>query len=380
MLSAILMISSTVICALAAETEQIGDFVYEKGTNIIINYLGDPENCTIPEGAKVKGLSKNITKVTLNNNSDWEVVAGIKGLKEVVFTDNVTEICKPNEYSTTLKKVTLSSSIEKIADSAFNSCPIEEINFKDAVSLEYIGQAAFFGTNIEGDLEFADGLKYIGKNAFRHSSKADYTLKNEYPNIILPDSVEYVDRSAFGGYSETINYPKALMDNPPEYFPNAKNITFPVSVDDLSADVLLSLRETYWYKDTYLKEKTEASNGGNSDFIISGTVLSKYVGNDENIVIPEGVTRIARFAFKQMPVKYVTLPESLREIDKSAFWGCGLEEITIPKNVETIGEGAFYECYAIKKIVFEGTPQVDILAFGNNFTLANTDIVFKDDL
>lgn len=37
---------------------------------------------------------------------------------------------------------------------------------------------------------------------------------------------------------------------------------------------------------------------GEEDFILSGTTLTSYTGTDEEVIVPEGVTRIGRDAFK----------------------------------------------------------------------------------
>lgn len=48
-----------------------------------------------------------------------------------------------------------------------------------------------------------------------------------------------------------------------------------------------------------------------SDFVLSGTTLTSYTGTDEEVVIPEGVTRINRDAFKgNTTMKRVILPTS----------------------------------------------------------------------
>lgn len=56
------------------------------------------------------------------------------------------------------------------------------------------------------------------------------------------------------------------------------------------------------------------------DFQIDSTVMVRYLGNDSRVIIPEGVTRIANYAFKGYEgiVKEVVLPSTLREVEK--YW------------------------------------------------------------
>lgn len=64
----------------------------------------------------------------------------------------------------------------------------------------------------------------------------------------------------------------------------------------------------------------------------------------ENLVIPEGVTTIAKDAFEnKTKIKSVSFPKSLISIGSSAFRGCtGITQITLNDNLEKIGFDAFY--------------------------------------
>lgn len=64
----------------------------------------------------------------------------------------------------------------------------------------------------------------------------------------------------------------------------------------------------------------------------------------EKVVIPEGVTEIGKYAFKDCSsLKEVQLPESLTVIGEDAFSGCEkLQQITIGENVKRIGTCAFF--------------------------------------
>nr|WP_297884216.1 leucine-rich repeat domain-containing protein [uncultured Blautia sp.] len=64
-----------------------------------------------------------------------------------------------------------------------------------------------------------------------------------------------------------------------------------------------------------------------SDFIIENGILTGYTGTEKNIVIPDGVIKIAGSAFENNTViSSVIFPEGLTEIGSYAFMGCsGLE-------------------------------------------------------
>lgn len=92
------------------------------------------------------------------------------------------------------------------------------------------------------------------------------------------------------------------------------------------------------------------------NFIIENGCLMKYNGNASKVMIPEGVTTIKTFAFRQdvrcpSKTKVIIFPDSLESIEKCAvsrYWN--LESVNIPKSVRMIAEGAFTECSTIKEI------------------------------
>lgn len=71
-----------------------------------------------------------------------------------------------------------------------------------------------------------------------------------------------------------------------------------------------------------------------------------------NLIIPDGVTSIGRFAFAGCTsLTSATMPNSVTSIAESAFDGCvSLKDIIIPNSVTSIGERAFRNCKAIKTL------------------------------
>lgn len=96
------------------------------------------------------------------------------------------------------------------------------------------------------------------------------------------------------------------------------------------------------------------------DFVIEDGALKDYIGKDETVVIPDGVTIIKNFAFyKNTIVTRVTIPDSVIRICPQAFDGCTrLREIRIPKSVEAIYWDSFRLCPVVESIhVEEGNPR-----------------------
>ena len=99
-------------------------------------------------------------------------------------------------------------------------------------------------------------------------------------------------------------------------------------------------------------------------FVISGGILKKYIEEvkieriktsngfgtikimEEEIVVPDGITEIARGAFSDCSaVKKIIIPEVVIKIANRAFSeNKVVEEVVLPDSIREIGEGAFDGC------------------------------------
>ena len=135
-----------------------------------------------------------------------------------------------------------------------------------------------------------------------------------------------------------------------------------------------------------VEEPSDATVAPESDFEYEenadgGITITKYKGNDENVVVPETlgglpVTEIGQEAFgvKSTITKIViskgvktigprafhhshklvsvVLPEGLEKIGHAAFWNCPLlSDISLPSSLKTLEDLAFESCDSLKKIV-----------------------------
>ena len=89
------------------------------------------------------------------------------------------------------------------------------------------------------------------------------------------------------------------------------------------------------------------------DFVIINDKLMGYKGNEEHVVVPDGVTIITEDAFYDCKsIKSITLPESVTTIKTLAFCNCvNLNAIKIPSKVTTINYGTFSGCFSLEKVV-----------------------------
>ncbi|WP_031550555.1 leucine-rich repeat domain-containing protein [Oribacterium sp. FC2011] len=90
---------------------------------------------------------------------------------------------------------------------------------------------------------------------------------------------------------------------------------------------------------------------------LGGYCISKYIGFDENIIIPayfdgEPIISIGHNAFyKLKTAKKVIIGNDIIAIDDSAFQGCSsLKNIILPNSLIFIGNSSFYGCSSLERI------------------------------
>lgn len=94
-----------------------------------------------------------------------------------------------------------------------------------------------------------------------------------------------------------------------------------------------------------------------NDFIFENGVLTKYVGTEKEVVIPEGTLSIGAYAFcENGKLTKVWIPDSVTVIGNNAFEKCKkLEDITLPARLTEIGDQAFRLCKKLKRVEIPGT-------------------------
>ncbi len=85
---------------------------------------------------------------------------------------------------------------------------------------------------------------------------------------------------------------------------------------------------------------------------VFGNILVSGAGCEGELVVPEGITGIAPFAFSENnSITGIVLPRSLTWIGEGAFWACrGLREISFPENLCEVGARAFEKCSSLPEI------------------------------
>ncbi len=136
-------------------------------------------------------------------------------------------------------------------------------------------------------------------------------------------------------------------------------------------------------EDAYYEEESlmAAVQSGDFEYTLSNdeATISKYIGTDEDVVIPDEidgytVVAIGRQAFyNQTSIKSVTMPDTVTSIGNQAFYYCSaMETIKFSSGLQKIGDYAFQTCNSLKSLTFsEGLTEIGYNAFYNCIALTS---------
>lgn len=97
------------------------------------------------------------------------------------------------------------------------------------------------------------------------------------------------------------------------------------------------------------------------DFVIENGVLTKYVGDGGDVLIPIGVTELGFGAFMNCSnVISVFIPETVAKISDAAFANCiRLSTVKMPPSTKAIGSGAFRNCVSLTNLMIPSETLVE---------------------
>ena len=147
---------------------------------------------------------------------------------------------------------------------------------------------------------------------------------------------------------------------------NLEKIVFPSTLHGVPYG---SLEDTKWYK---------AQPKGQ---IRCGRSLYKYTGEEEEVIIEDGVESIENKAFMDnKKIRKVTIPESVKVISPDTFKNCtNLSEVILPKNLDFISSYAFQNCVSLEKIALpDGMTKIANDVFSGCVNLR--ELIFPDTI
>ena len=233
------------------------------------------------------------------------------------------------EDNTTLRTVTIPSSIKSIGDSAFEGCSaLETVNFSQG--LETIERDAFKNCKSLAELNLPFGLKSIDGWAFYGMS----SLKT----LEFPESIEYLGDGLFSSSGiETVAIPKNIDGITDSMFQNCQSLNEVILHEGVTKIGANAFRKSSYNFDDY------------DQITFYGVYAFAECQNfPDKIVIPEGTTFVGAGLFYKSAVKEVEMSEGVTEIPDNCFYGCwALTSVKVPDSVKRIGSNAFSNCTAL---------------------------------
>ena len=293
------------------------------------------ENCS---SVTAIALSSNIR--TIGRRAFY----GCAGLTDFTIPSSVQNIGVQVFYKcNNLTTVYYNSTFSPAQDEGFlNTSSIKKVVFNGS----YVPANICYGCSALTDIEILSNVKSIRGYAFANCSN----LINVYFDIETLTMNVWDDRSQFENCTslETIVLPEGLSDISLYSFRGCsklKNITLPSSLEYIYdrpfwscyslENVYISSIEAYCKIKYYSEDQAMSCPMSYAEHIyLNGELITE-------LVIPDTVTKIPRYAFNSVDIKKVVISDSVISIGDYAFNNCEDAIIIIPDSVSYIGKNAF---------------------------------------
>lgn len=223
---------------------------------------------------------------------------------------------------------------------AFTNCASLMCEISLPASLKRIGDNAFYGSAITGNLNLPESLEAIGWGAFRNCGGLTGSLK-------IPSQIKVISERAFCncGFTGNLTLPDCLTEIQQEAFSYTRfrgELNIPSTV-------------------------TSIANRAFRGTEFNGTLVLPKELIDLGIAVFDGCWRLSGI---------VEIPENVISIPSSLFNGCRtLEGVKLHKDVEVIESMAFNDCFGLYSLVCEAKnpPMISANTFNgvakDNFTI-----------
>ena len=317
----------------------------------------------------------------LSGKSHTVLVDGMKQ-EQLVIPSSVTSI---GDYAfhdcNYLTSVTIGRSVARIGYYAFLNCSsMTSVTIPNSV--KSIGSGAFEGCTNLTSVHISDIAAWCkiqfgaGPSNPLYYAHHLYLNAEEIKDLVIPDSVIYIESNAFCGCSclTSITIPNSVKSIGSGAFRDCTNLTS-VHISDIAAWCRIFFYGVYGdiSNPLYYAHHLYLNGEEIKDLIIpNGVTTIKQAAFYEcsgltSVVIPNSVTIIGESAFASCTgLTSIEIPNSVTSIRRSAFAGCsGLTSVTIGNSVTSIGSYAFENCKNLRQVVSMNTtpPEIDPSVF-----------------
>ncbi len=283
------------------------------------------------------GMGLDVTHLSIVECADIGKFAfyGCHNMKSVSFCGNTP-------------KYFLSASNTLPLDGLPNSLRINYFAFGDCPKLEEIYW------NIEdGNFPVSDSYQiwYWYQGEHLRGKRREYNLDRQISKITIGENISKL----------------------PTFFASLINVTeleLPINIKEVNGGLPPHLSKLTLIAKGHASHKDPCDDGRNfvyqDGFVLSkdGSTLLRYIGEDEEIIIPSSVVNIADNALSFVSAKKIIFPTNLVEIGKSAFEHSSIESFYAPDSLLSIHERAFKDCYELTTLQLNTSLQnIDYRAF-----------------
>lgn len=175
--------------------------------------------------------------------------------------------------------------------------------------------------------------------------------------IVIPASVKTIESQKYKTYEET--------------FEPDINLALDIRTKELTGESIEALMGKFHLKPAELmKLLPENINANNELYITKDGVLLGYTGKETKVFIPDGVRKIAEYAFANCNLTEIQIPDSVTSFGKGCFYANNFSEVHLPDNIQEIPDEMFDFCRKLKKIeIPDSVKRIGAMAFCNDKAL-----------
>ena len=208
------------------------------------------------------------------------------------------------------------------------------------------------GASVSGEISIPEDIKCIADGAF-------YDNKN-ITNVTIPRGVKRIGEEAFFQCDnlEKVEMNEGLEVIGREAFSRCYKLRETLIPSTVKESGIAAFESTVTTNNT-------SNSSGSEELNISDGVLLSGKNTKGEVVIPEGVTKIADFTFyNNQNITSVKIPSTVKEIGKATFAGSKIKKVIIPGSVKNIPNEAFEQCKDLEEVTFEdGVETIGSFAF-----------------
>ena len=313
--------------------------------------------------------------------SSWEAAVSPKPTGDVVIPSTlngypVTGIGRYAFYGFGPTSFEIPEGVVDIRKFAFRYSSLTNVVIPSSVTGIHVWAFEFCDRLVNFTVDPANAV-YSSRNGLLLSKDGQTLVRGVNGKVVIPSCVTEIGGSAFEGCRSlrSVVIPDSVLGigtNAFQYCQALKNMAIPQSVTNIGTRAFTGCSSMENFS-------VDVANGFYTSW--EGMLLTKdaetlirgNMGNDGEVVIPDGVKVIDEFAFDDLlGLEYVTIPSSVTTIGDSAFEECwNLTQISIPNSVKTIGTRVFFRCMSLTSVTLPNsltTIGSEVFAGGHSLT------------